>query len=244
MWFPDFLICKLLLGEKHLFPWRADRIITLFSRCRSRNEFLLIPDKWRIIPWEEVEAHTCGGHPAVLVGFPLARHRSPSVPAPVPAAGPGIPAIWAPGQRADPREGEPRQFRHGGRGWGSPGPARAVSPQTCRPFLALPASFPEYLLPAVTKETELLSAAAPRSAHTGGRGSCGHRRGLRQPQPGQGTPGCCPTALSQSPNEGQHLPHTALTYGRGGSRSVPSAGAAWRGPPGTSKVLLPSHTRP
>lgn len=49
--------------------------------------------KWGINPWEEMEAHACGGrsyaHPAVLGGFPLARNWScsPSVPSPVPAVG-------------------------------------------------------------------------------------------------------------------------------------------------------------
>lgn len=40
---PDFLTCKLLLGQNYLFPWRADRIIALLSCCKSRDEFLLIP---------------------------------------------------------------------------------------------------------------------------------------------------------------------------------------------------------
>lgn len=87
---PDFLICKLLLGQNYFLGGLIESL-HYFHAAKAGINFFSSLDKWGIILWEEMEAHTCGGrscaHPAMLVGFLLAGHCSLSLPIPVPAVG-------------------------------------------------------------------------------------------------------------------------------------------------------------
>lgn len=175
---PDFLICKLLLGQNYLFPWRADRIITLFSCCKSRNEFLLISGQVGDCPLgRDGSSH--------LRGSELCSPRG---------------AAWIPAALLCPFQSRPCHSFHldPGAAGGQPGNGAQAGQTRCKglvkpgqsclspelpAFPTLPASFPEYLLPAVTKETELpVGSSSLQCAHRRAR-ELGYHPGLGQPQP-------------------------------------------------------------